>query len=281
MITSGKGTNIAPIWSPDGAAPPLSAHRRAELRRPLGHRKQRRRRRRASPIRCRAAVDRSALVEPEFVHYPGPDGQQVPGWLFVPKNLDQVQKAPGDRLDSRRRHQPELQRLARAAELRRLLQLPSVPAAERLRRLRARLPRQHRLRPGLAAGRLHGRRRQGREGRVDGGELSEGAAVRRHRPPWRLGSQLRRLLHADRRDRSADALSRRGQRGRRRRLRDVLRGSVSRRLDREPDRHAGAEPESVRAGVAAVARRSAGAAAAGAARHVRRQRPVPALGAAH
>ena len=29
-------------------------------------------------------------------------------------------------------------------------------------------------------GRLHGRRRQGREGRVDGGELSQDAALRRH-----------------------------------------------------------------------------------------------------
>ena len=28
------------------------------------------------------------------MHYPGPDGQQVPGWLFVPKNLDRTKKHP-------------------------------------------------------------------------------------------------------------------------------------------------------------------------------------------
>ena len=28
------------------------------------------------------------------MHFPGPDGQQVPGWLFVPKNLDRTKKHP-------------------------------------------------------------------------------------------------------------------------------------------------------------------------------------------
>jgi dipeptidyl aminopeptidase/acylaminoacyl peptidase len=28
------------------------------------------------------------------VHYPGPDGRQVPAWLFVPKNLDRSRKHP-------------------------------------------------------------------------------------------------------------------------------------------------------------------------------------------
>ena len=65
--------------------------------------------------------------------------------------------------------------------------------------------------------------------------------LRRHGAHRRLGPQLRRVLHADRGDRSADALPRRRRRRRRRRLRDVLRGSVSRRLDGEPHRHAGAE----------------------------------------
>jgi dipeptidyl aminopeptidase/acylaminoacyl peptidase len=41
-----------------------------------------------------AAVDRSAFVAPEFVHYPGPDGQPVPAWLFVPQNLDRTKKHP-------------------------------------------------------------------------------------------------------------------------------------------------------------------------------------------
>ena len=138
---------------------------------------RRRRRAGAKPLRSlrldagRRSIGR-AFVEPEMVHYAGPDGQQVPAWLFVPKNLDRIEEASGHRLDSRRRREPELRRLARAAELRRLLQLPSVPAAEGLRRDRAGLPRQHRLRHGVARGRLHGRRRQGREGRVDGGRTT-------------------------------------------------------------------------------------------------------------
>src|SRR2546430_2002531 len=37
---------------------------------------------------------RMRFVEPQFVHYPGPDGQQVPAWLFVPKKLDRSKKHP-------------------------------------------------------------------------------------------------------------------------------------------------------------------------------------------
>src|SRR5262249_10395001 len=36
----------------------------------------------------------AAFVEPETVRYAGPDGQQVPAWLFVPKNLDRAKKHP-------------------------------------------------------------------------------------------------------------------------------------------------------------------------------------------
>jgi len=39
-------------------------------------------------------MDRSQFVEPEFVRFPGADGQQVPGWLFVPKTLDRTKKHP-------------------------------------------------------------------------------------------------------------------------------------------------------------------------------------------
>ena len=39
---------------------------------------------------CRRGDARRARVR----HYPGPDGQQVPGWLFVPKNLDRSKKHP-------------------------------------------------------------------------------------------------------------------------------------------------------------------------------------------
>jgi dipeptidyl aminopeptidase/acylaminoacyl peptidase len=41
-----------------------------------------------------AGMDRSQFVEPQFVHYPGPDGQQVPGWLFVQKNINKNVKHP-------------------------------------------------------------------------------------------------------------------------------------------------------------------------------------------
>src|SRR5262249_28841291 len=52
----------------------------------------------AKPIRLTdsmpAGINRSAFVEPELIHYAGPDGQQVPAYLFVPKNLDRSRKHP-------------------------------------------------------------------------------------------------------------------------------------------------------------------------------------------
>ncbi|MGE5244338.1 MAG: prolyl oligopeptidase family serine peptidase [Betaproteobacteria bacterium] len=93
-ITSGRGTDIAPRWSPDGRRlvyQHTDPHNSADLfviDASAG----------AKPSRLSdsmpSAIDRSAFVEPEFVHYPGPDGQQVPGWLFVPKNLDRTKKHP-------------------------------------------------------------------------------------------------------------------------------------------------------------------------------------------
>jgi dipeptidyl aminopeptidase/acylaminoacyl peptidase len=103
MITSGRGTDIAPQWSPDGTRlvyQHTDSHNSADLyvidvpvpgapARPGSA---------ISPIRLTdsmpSGVDHSAFVEPEFVHYPGPDGQQVPGWLFVPKNLDRSKRHP-------------------------------------------------------------------------------------------------------------------------------------------------------------------------------------------
>lgn len=38
------------------------------------------------------SIDKSLLVKPEYVTYPGADGAPVPGWLFVPKNLDRSKK---------------------------------------------------------------------------------------------------------------------------------------------------------------------------------------------
>ena len=79
-ITSGSGTNIAPIWSPDGKRllyqhtdPRNSADLFVVDAIPN-----------AKPLRVSdsmpASMDRSLFVEPEMVHYAGPDGQQVPAW---------------------------------------------------------------------------------------------------------------------------------------------------------------------------------------------------------
>jgi dipeptidyl aminopeptidase/acylaminoacyl peptidase len=94
MITSGRGTDIAPNWSPDGTRlvyQHTDAHNSADLYviEAIPN---------AKPIRLTdsmpAGVDRTAFVEPELVHYAGPDGQSVPAWLFVPKNLDRSRKHP-------------------------------------------------------------------------------------------------------------------------------------------------------------------------------------------
>jgi dipeptidyl aminopeptidase/acylaminoacyl peptidase len=39
-----------------------------------------------------AELDKSLLVKPQYVTFPGVDGTPVPGWLFLPKNLDQTKK---------------------------------------------------------------------------------------------------------------------------------------------------------------------------------------------
>jgi dipeptidyl aminopeptidase/acylaminoacyl peptidase len=93
-ITSGRGTNIAPVWSPDGTrlvyqhTDPESSADLWTIEAKPG----------ARPIRLTssmpATMDRSQFVPPEMVHYAGPDGQQVPAWLFVPKNLDRNRKHP-------------------------------------------------------------------------------------------------------------------------------------------------------------------------------------------
>jgi dipeptidyl aminopeptidase/acylaminoacyl peptidase len=93
-ITQGRGTNVEPHWSPDDKRlvyQHTDTHNSADLfvaEAASG----------AKPVRLSdsmpASMDRSAFVEPELVHYPGPDGQSVPAWLFVPKNLDRSKKHP-------------------------------------------------------------------------------------------------------------------------------------------------------------------------------------------
>jgi dipeptidyl aminopeptidase/acylaminoacyl peptidase len=92
-ITSGKGTDIAPLWSPDGRR---LVYQHTDPRNSAdywvvdatG----------ANPARVSdsmpAEMHRADFVEPELVNYPGPDGQPVPAWLFVPKNLDRSRKHP-------------------------------------------------------------------------------------------------------------------------------------------------------------------------------------------
>jgi dipeptidyl aminopeptidase/acylaminoacyl peptidase len=93
-ITSGPGTNIEPHWSEGDARivfQHTDTHNSADLFTIASKAN-------AQPVRLTdsmpAGMDRSQFVEPQFVHYPGPDGQQVPGWLFVPKNLDRTKKHP-------------------------------------------------------------------------------------------------------------------------------------------------------------------------------------------
>jgi dipeptidyl aminopeptidase/acylaminoacyl peptidase len=94
QITTGRGTNIAPQWSPDGKRllyQHTDAHNSADLFVVDAAAD-------ATPLRVSdsmpAAIDRSLFVEPEMVHYAGPDGQQVPVWLLVPKGLDRSTKHP-------------------------------------------------------------------------------------------------------------------------------------------------------------------------------------------
>ena len=93
-LTSGRGTNTAPQWSPDGRklvyqhTDPQNSADLWVIDATPG----------AKPVRLTtslpAGIDRTAFVEPQLVQYPGPDGRKVPAYLFVPKNLDRTKKHP-------------------------------------------------------------------------------------------------------------------------------------------------------------------------------------------
>lgn len=92
--TAGNGTNIAPHWSADdrrllyqhtdtrNSADLCTIEARAD----------------ANATRVTdsmpAGINKAEFVEPQFVKFPGADGEMVPGWLFVPKNLDRTKKHP-------------------------------------------------------------------------------------------------------------------------------------------------------------------------------------------
>jgi len=93
-VTSGRGTDTEPLWSPDDQRlvyQHTDPHNSADLF-AIDSRAG------AKPVRLSdsmpSGMDRTAFVEPQFVHYPGANGDQVPGWLFVPKDLDRTKKHP-------------------------------------------------------------------------------------------------------------------------------------------------------------------------------------------
>jgi len=101
QVTSERGTNIAPQWSPDGKRlvyQHTDPHNSADLyvvnvpEPPIANQVYGVAQRLTNSMP--ASVNHIAFVEPELVHYAGPDGQQVPAYLFVPKNLDRSKKHP-------------------------------------------------------------------------------------------------------------------------------------------------------------------------------------------
>jgi dipeptidyl aminopeptidase/acylaminoacyl peptidase len=95
QLTSGRGADVQPLWSPDGqkilyqrSDPQNSADLYVIDAVKVG----------ATPVRLTdsmpAGINKSLLVEPQLINYPGPDGQKVPAYLFVPKTLNRAVKHP-------------------------------------------------------------------------------------------------------------------------------------------------------------------------------------------
>lgn len=93
-VTSGGGTNTAPQWSPDDKRI-LYEHTDAQMSAELYVAAAAAN---ARPLRLTssmpASIDHSIFVTPQLIHYSGPDGKQVPAWLFVPRNLDRSKLHP-------------------------------------------------------------------------------------------------------------------------------------------------------------------------------------------
>jgi dipeptidyl aminopeptidase/acylaminoacyl peptidase len=94
-VTTGRGTDIDPQWSPDGR---LVVYQHTDPQNSADLYVVEVTKTNARPVRLTDSmpqgIDRTAFVEPQLVHYAGPDGQQVPAYLFVPKNLDRSRKHP-------------------------------------------------------------------------------------------------------------------------------------------------------------------------------------------
>jgi dipeptidyl aminopeptidase/acylaminoacyl peptidase len=93
-ITGGNGTNIEPHWSADDQR---IVYQHTDTRNSADFFVVEAKAN-AKAVRLSdsmpAGIDKSQFVEPQFVHFPGPDGKPVPGWLFVPRNLDRSKKHP-------------------------------------------------------------------------------------------------------------------------------------------------------------------------------------------
>jgi len=94
-VTSGRGTNVAPVWSRDGhkvvyqhTDPQTSAE--LFVADTASQSEQPKRLTNSMP----SSVDVKAFVEPELVRYKAPDGGEVPAYVFVPKGLDRSRKHP-------------------------------------------------------------------------------------------------------------------------------------------------------------------------------------------
>ena len=93
-LTSGEGTNTEPHWSPDDKSL-VFQHTDTQHAADLfivatsGD---------ARPLRLTNSMPPELAnrhyVKPEFVHFEGAGGQQVPGWLFLPPNFDRSKKYP-------------------------------------------------------------------------------------------------------------------------------------------------------------------------------------------
>jgi dipeptidyl aminopeptidase/acylaminoacyl peptidase len=93
-VTTGNGTNIEPHWSADDK---YLVYQHTDTRNSADFYAIEAKAN-AKPVRLSdsmpAGIDKSQFVEPQFVRFPGADGKPVPGWLFVPKNLDRTKKHP-------------------------------------------------------------------------------------------------------------------------------------------------------------------------------------------
>ncbi|MGH9163104.1 MAG: DPP IV N-terminal domain-containing protein, partial [Vicinamibacteraceae bacterium] len=94
-LTTGRGTNTEPRWSPDGTRvlyQHTDAHNSADLYVVAATDTA------PPPVRLSSSmpssIARDGLIAPRLVRYRAPDGQQVPAYLFVSSTLDRSRRHP-------------------------------------------------------------------------------------------------------------------------------------------------------------------------------------------